>query len=101
MRAPLVSLSVKSKVGAPDGPASAANLYRPSDSCSAPTPRGSRPIRGFDHDPSCVAPHAHVLRYHSVGITWRGAGWSPRLAIRTRTRMSSDDAFAYSTNTSK
>ena len=46
-------------------------------------------------------PHDHVLRNQSVGSTWSAAGSGPRLATVSRTRMSSGEALAYSTNTSK
>ena len=48
-----------------------------------------------------LPPHDHVLRNHTVGSTWSVAGSGPRFSTVIRTRMSSGEALAYSTNTSK
>jgi len=42
-----------------------------------------------------------MLRNHSVGRMWSGAASGPRLTAVMRMRMSSAEALAYSTNTSK
>ena len=99
----LVSLSVKSS-------GTSASQYRKyvangspcaASACSARATgvpgSATRAIRGFAPPPR----HDHVLRNHSVGSTCSGAASGPRLHTLIRTRMSSGDAFAYSTNTSK
>ena len=45
--------------------------------------------------------HDHRLRNQIVGRTWRSAASAPRFSIVIVTRMSSGEALAYSTNTSK
>ncbi len=60
----------------------------------------ARSIMGLPCPPSCCAPHAQVLRNHTVGRTWISAEAFERLVTVTRQRMSSGSALAYSTTTS-
>ena len=47
------------------------------------------------------SPQAHVLRNHSVGRRYTGAGSGPRLVASIRSTISSERALAYSTVTLK
>ena len=58
-------------------------------------------MAGFGWCPSPLRPHDQVFLNHSVGSTWSAASCELWLSIVTSTRMSSGEAFAHSTMTSK
>ena len=97
--------SGKAGAGAVVSPATSESLANPgsgtqpsSSAINAIQPLRSAVMRGSG---SACLPHAHVLRNHSVGRMWSGAGSGPRLCAVIRIAMSSSLAFAYSMRMSK
>ena len=75
---------------------------RPSVTCSASIDRQpGREALSRRRGRGAPGSHDHVLRNHSVGSRCSGARSGPRLVAVMRTRMSSAEALAYSTTTSK
>jgi len=94
----LVSFSVKSSGGAP----SATSQRRPYSDTSTPMIRAlSRSAPRHSFASTGCRPQRQVLRHQIVGRRSSGAACGPRFQAVIRTRISSHEAFAYSTNTSK